>query len=90
MRLYDRDIGRLLNARPLVFIGVISYSLYLWQQPFLNRNVFAALNRFPQNAVLAFIVSLLSYYLVERPMLGLRYRVEAWLPVRRRAVAPLP
>src|SRR5262249_27756331 len=25
--------GRLLNARPIVFVGVLSYSLYLWQQP---------------------------------------------------------
>ena len=30
-------IGRVLNAAPLVFVGWLSYSLYLWQQPFLNR-----------------------------------------------------
>jgi peptidoglycan/LPS O-acetylase OafA/YrhL len=28
--------GRLLNVAPLAWIGVLSYSLYLWQQPFLN------------------------------------------------------
>src|SRR5207302_10000762 len=29
---------RVLNIAPLRWIGIISYSLYLWQQMFLNRN----------------------------------------------------
>jgi peptidoglycan/LPS O-acetylase OafA/YrhL len=28
---------RVLNLRPVVWLGALSYSLYLWQQPFLNR-----------------------------------------------------
>ena len=31
----DGRVGRVPNAPPLVFVGWISYSLYLWQQPFL-------------------------------------------------------
>ena len=27
--------GRVLNTRPLIALGVLSYSLYLWQEPFL-------------------------------------------------------
>ena len=32
-------VGRILNSRPFVFVGVLSYSLYLWQQPFLRRSL---------------------------------------------------
>jgi peptidoglycan/LPS O-acetylase OafA/YrhL len=61
---------RLLNLRPVVWLGKISYSLYLWQQLFtLNRN-------FRGWYFLLFAVGLacLSYYLVEQPMLRLRER----------------
>jgi peptidoglycan/LPS O-acetylase OafA/YrhL len=67
--------GRLLNWRPLVYIGVLSYSLYLWQQPFLNRHSHAWWNAFPQNIACAFACALLSYFLVERSFLGLRKRM---------------
>jgi peptidoglycan/LPS O-acetylase OafA/YrhL len=69
-------IGRMLNTRPLVFVGVVSYSLYLWQQPFLNRNVHLSWTAFPINLVLATACALASYYLVERPSLALRRRME--------------
>jgi len=72
----ERLAGRLLNARPLVFIGLISYSLYLWQQPFLNRTGAAAWNVFPLNILLAFIFAVASYYIVERPSLAFRRRLE--------------
>jgi len=36
-RLPDDRVGRLLETRPLAGLGVLSYSLYLWQEPFLNR-----------------------------------------------------
>src|SRR5208282_3888151 len=58
---------RILNIAPVVWVGQISYSLYLWQQPFLNPDsplrygIFGALG-----------MACLSYYLVERPFL--RYR----------------
>ena len=56
-------------------MGVLSYSLYLWQQLFLNRNSSAWINRFPQNLILASAVSLTSYYLLEAPLLKLRKRI---------------
>jgi peptidoglycan/LPS O-acetylase OafA/YrhL len=76
-------IGRMLNAAPLVFLGWISYSLYLWQQPFLNRaspSVFAA---FPLNLVCVVMLALLSYYVVERPALRLRKAIERATPAPR-------
>jgi peptidoglycan/LPS O-acetylase OafA/YrhL len=72
VRFPDTWMGRVLNAGPLRYVGLISYSIYLWQQPFLNRASDAFPNRFPQNLVLATICALLSYYLVEQPMLRLR------------------
>jgi peptidoglycan/LPS O-acetylase OafA/YrhL len=65
--------GRLLNCRPLVFVGVLSYSLYLWQQLFLNpMNELPYYSGFPQNLLFAIIAGLLSYYLIERPFLKLK------------------
>jgi peptidoglycan/LPS O-acetylase OafA/YrhL len=69
---HDGRIGRLLNTAPIVFVGWLSYSLYLWQQPFLNRSSHAALSAFPLNILCAFGLALLSYFLVERPALRLR------------------
>jgi peptidoglycan/LPS O-acetylase OafA/YrhL len=72
---FPRDrFGRLINSRPFVFVGVLSYSLYLWQEPFLDPtstvdNVFTS---FPLNIVLTLLAAAASYYLVERPFLALR------------------
>ncbi len=68
--------GRVLNWRPLVFIGGLSYSLYLWQQPFIDRTATGTMNAFPLNVALGFACALASYYLVEQPMLRLRARIE--------------
>lgn len=68
--------GRILNWKPVAFLGVLSYSLYLWQQPFLNRHSDAWISAFPQNIVLAFIAALLSYFLVEHSFLRLRKRLR--------------
>jgi peptidoglycan/LPS O-acetylase OafA/YrhL len=77
----DGSLGKILNWRALRFVGVLSYSLYVWQQPFLNRNSAAWTNVFPQNLLLAFATALTSYLLLERPMMALRSRL------RRRSVA---
>ncbi len=65
-------LGRFLETRPLVFVGVLSYSLYLWQQPFLNRHSDAFVTSSPFNLLFVVLFALLSYYLVENPMLRLR------------------
>ena len=60
--------GRVLNAKPLVHVGLISYSLYLWQQlfltPLLGTSIFG---KFPINLVCAFLIAELSWQIVERP-----------------------
>lgn len=68
--------GRILNWKPVAFLGVLSYSLYLWQQPFLDRHSDAWISAFPQNVVLAFMAALLSYFVVEHAFLRLRGRLR--------------
>jgi peptidoglycan/LPS O-acetylase OafA/YrhL len=70
-------IGRVFNWKPVAFVGVLSYSLYLWQQLFLNRNSTAWVNAFPQNLVFAVAAALGSYFLLEKPLLKLRHRLRA-------------
>jgi len=60
---------RLLNVAPLIWLGNISYSLYLWQQPFFDRS---APIRF--GVLLALGLACVSYYAVEKPMLRVRER----------------
>jgi peptidoglycan/LPS O-acetylase OafA/YrhL len=69
--------GRVLNWKPVAFVGVLSYSLYLWQQLFLNRESDAWINTFPQNLVFAIAAALASYFLLEKPLLKLRHRLQA-------------
>ncbi len=76
VRFPDTALGRLLDARPLRFLGGLSYSLYLWQQLFLHRKSTATICAFPLNLALAGGCALASYYLVEQPALRLRSRLE--------------
>ena len=63
----------ILNIRPVVWLGKISYSLYLWQQVFVFRE-----GARPWYSVLgAFGAACASYYLVEQPMLRMRERSVA-------------
>ncbi len=85
---------RCLNSRWVVYIGVLSYSLYLWQQPFLSLlHTHPALvlsgrwtllsKTMPRFSMIA-ICTLISYYLVERPML----RFRSWLEPKIFSVQP--
>jgi peptidoglycan/LPS O-acetylase OafA/YrhL len=75
---YSRDwVGRVLNWKPIAFVGLLSYSLYLWQQLFLNRNSAAWVNAFPQNLAFAVAAALGSYFLLEKPLLKWRRRLRS-------------
>jgi peptidoglycan/LPS O-acetylase OafA/YrhL len=67
-------VGRILNWRPVVYLGVLSYSLYLWQEPFLNPMASSWPHTFPQNVLLVIVASLVSYYGIETQALRLKKR----------------
>ena len=73
--------GRVLNAPVVTHIGVLSYSMYLWQTLFLhhlNTNVFAGvswLGQIPLNWIAIYLVAEISYRFVEQPALRLRNRL---------------
>jgi peptidoglycan/LPS O-acetylase OafA/YrhL len=77
IRNHESVPGRLLNLRPVRAAGVLSYSLYLWQEVFLNHASTAPICAFPANILLALAAAALSYGAIEQPFLRLRDRLEA-------------
>jgi peptidoglycan/LPS O-acetylase OafA/YrhL len=67
--------GKILNSRLLVHFGVLSYSLYLWQQLFLTKLNTTWTGIFPLNIFCAYLAALLSHHLVERPFLNLKAKL---------------
>ena len=75
--------GKILNTKLFVHVGLISYSLYLWQELFLTPPVEAPnhwsatiLGKFPFSLAAAFLAAELSWQLVEKPALKVRRRFE--------------
>ncbi len=63
-------VGRLLSLRPLVFVGLLSYSLYLWHWPitvFVNM-YFQHTNNVVLITLLSFVLATISYFLIEHPI----------------------
>jgi peptidoglycan/LPS O-acetylase OafA/YrhL len=73
--------ARALELRPVVLVGALSYSLYLWQQPFL-KNSPAWWCQWPQCLVLAAAAAVACHLLVERPFLRLKARAPAARPTK--------
>jgi peptidoglycan/LPS O-acetylase OafA/YrhL len=74
---------RFLNWRPLVFVGVLSYSLYVWNNLFLYSAGRWPANQFPLNFLCVGGMALASHYLVERPFLKLKNHLhQRELPCR--------
>jgi peptidoglycan/LPS O-acetylase OafA/YrhL len=87
VRLPGSRVGRLLNTAVLRHLGVISYSLYLWQQLFtgVNRAWF-----FPWSLPAILACAELSYWLVERPSFRLRDHLECAFQWKEKIAGPVP
>jgi len=78
------QVGRLLASRPLVFVGLISYSLYLWHWPLFAFTSYWALEPITMLhrvalALISLLLAALSWRFVESP-----FRKKLLLPARPR------
>ncbi len=87
MRNADSVVGRALNHPVAVWMGVVSYSAYLWQTAFIHELNPTFLARWPWLLVYIWLAAGLSHVLVEKPALACRRRIEQW---RRARGFPLP
>lgn len=65
-------LGRILALRPIVFVGLISYSLYLWHWPLMSFSRYWMFNELSIAyrigvVAAAFLMAVLSWKLVEQP-----------------------
>lgn len=65
---------RFFNLKPLAFIGVLSYSIYLWQQIFYPISILGkcVVTTMPVNFIMIFGCAYVSYTFIEQPFLRLR------------------
>jgi peptidoglycan/LPS O-acetylase OafA/YrhL len=69
-----------------------SFSFYLWQQFFLlpeGKYPLSLLQRFPMNCILLFLVAIVSYKFVERPMISVGHRLAPPLTPGRTDLEPM-
>ena len=69
-------IYSILNNSILTFIGIISYSLYLWQQLFFSRNDIFHFDNIFFRLISLFFISICSYYFIESPFSRLKTRIK--------------
>jgi peptidoglycan/LPS O-acetylase OafA/YrhL len=59
-------VKKLLSARAVVWVGLLSFSLYIWQQPFAELWPHSLVLRIPRLAG-TFACAIASYYFIEQP-----------------------
>ena len=61
-------LGRLLEWKPLTYVGMLSYSIYIWQQPLTLYGAHSYKTLLVKIALLP-ILATGSYFLIERPLI---------------------
>jgi peptidoglycan/LPS O-acetylase OafA/YrhL len=88
--------GRILESKPLRWIGRISYSLYLWQQLFFGVNFvgsppgLALLRRPPTNLLALLVCATFSRYVIEKPLIHLGHKLASTSIPRNRLSEAAP
>lgn len=72
---------KLLNSTQLNYLGIISYSTYIWQQLFFSENI-GWLSSFPTNLILIYIVAIISYEFYEKTFLKLKARFQTNMAIQ--------
>jgi peptidoglycan/LPS O-acetylase OafA/YrhL len=62
-----------LNSKAMNYLGMLSYSIYIWQQLFFSNQI-GIFSSFPYNICLIFMVAMFSYHFIEKPFLRLKPR----------------
>jgi peptidoglycan/LPS O-acetylase OafA/YrhL len=72
----------ILEFKPISFIGKISYGIYVYQGLFLRTGPGGELKiqHFPLNIILVFAMAILSYFLIEKPIMRFKNRFR---PVKK-------
>jgi peptidoglycan/LPS O-acetylase OafA/YrhL len=84
-------VGKFLEWSPLSWIGRLSYSIYLWQQPFFADNEGTLASRmytFPLRFGLVLGCACISYYCLERPSIRFGCRLYAKTFSEKRTAEP--
>lgn len=74
----NTSFTRFLNLKILVYIGKISYGLYVYQGIFLRTGPGSNLyfQQFPQNLIFTVIITILSFEFLEKPILKLKSKLS--------------
>ena len=69
----------MLDNKALSYIGKISYGLYIYHGLFIKNGPYGDLwfQKFPQNIILTFTVAVLSFHLIESPILKLKKKFRS-------------
>jgi len=65
---------KFLNFKLIALIGVLSYSIYIWQQLFVSGDGIFPISVYPYNVLFLVTIPCLSYYFYEKPFLNLKSR----------------
>jgi peptidoglycan/LPS O-acetylase OafA/YrhL len=83
-------VSELLDCSVASGIGILSYSMYLWQEPFMTPARGTGIFEWPKNLAALMGCAMLSYFVVERPFLKLkdRFAVREPAPASPADIAP--